>query len=71
MMVQGSRIFRVLAVLAMSAAFAAPVQAQPAARAPSGTPIKIGLIAELTGALSFYGIETQRTTTLQIGRAHV
>ena len=67
-MVQGSRIFRVLAVLAISAAFAASAQAQPAARAPSGTPIKIGLIAELTGALSFYGIETQRTTTLLVNQ---
>ena len=40
--------------------------AQQPAKPPSGTPIKIGLIAELTGALSFYGIETQRTATLLV-----
>src|SRR5512146_2260184 len=65
-MIHGSTLSRVLAVLALSAVLAATAMAQQPARPPSGTPIKIGLIAELTGALSFYGIETQRTATLLV-----
>lgn len=70
-MVRASGVSRVLACLAMvGAAFAAvqTAQAQPTVRAPSGAPIKIGLIAELTGALSFYGIETNRTAALLVSQ---
>lgn len=70
-MVGASRISRVIACLTAGAAFAVAVQvaqAQQPARAPSGPPIKIGLIAELTGALSFYGLETNRTAALLVNQ---
>ncbi|OGA85824.1 MAG: hypothetical protein A3G27_14320 [Betaproteobacteria bacterium RIFCSPLOWO2_12_FULL_66_14] len=64
-------IKHVLALAAIAGAFiagfgAAPAQAQASASAPAGKPVKIGLIAELTGALSFYGTETNRTAALLV-----
>jgi branched-chain amino acid transport system substrate-binding protein len=36
------------------------------AQTPAGTPIKLGLIAELSGPLSFYGAETNRAAELMV-----
>src|SRR3977135_146125 len=36
------------------------------AQTPTGTPIKLGLIAELTGALSFYGAEPKLPAELMV-----
>jgi branched-chain amino acid transport system substrate-binding protein len=43
------------------------VQFPPAqAQTPAGTPIKLGLIAELSGPLGFYGAETNRAAELMV-----
>ncbi|MGD0026409.1 MAG: ABC transporter substrate-binding protein [Xanthobacteraceae bacterium] len=51
--------------LAAAAAFAVATSV-PAQNAPSGPPIKIGLIAEQTGALGFLGSETVRAAILVV-----
>jgi branched-chain amino acid transport system substrate-binding protein len=47
---------------ALTIAAVAPADAQ----APSGKPIKLGLIAELSGPLGFYGKETERSAELVV-----
>ena len=53
---------RLLATLAVAIAAAASAQAQQ----PSGKPIKIGLIAEQSGPLGFYGLETTRAARVGV-----
>jgi branched-chain amino acid transport system substrate-binding protein len=47
-------------LVAGGAAFAAG----PESKAPTGKPIKIGVVAELSGPLGFWGLETSRAATL-------
>lgn len=53
---------RLAAVAALLAGFGGGAWAQT----PTGTPIRLGLIAEQTGALAFYGAETVRTAQLVV-----
>ena len=52
-----------VAVLMVHLAAALPAQA---AEAPAGKPIRIGLIAELSGPLGFYGLQTSNAAAVVV-----
>ena len=67
MLHQGTRIItRAIRIAAVASALAIAATASAAAQAPSGQPIKLGLIAELSGPLGFYGKETERAAELVV-----
>jgi branched-chain amino acid transport system substrate-binding protein len=61
-----TRTFRILQGLMGAAAVAALGGAAAQAQTPSGTPITIGLIAEQSGPLGFYGQETTRAANIMV-----
>jgi branched-chain amino acid transport system substrate-binding protein len=67
MLQQVSTLIRRTALAGAAVAMLAPAGFGSArAETPSGKPIKLGLVAELSGPLSFYGKETQRSAELVV-----